>query len=242
MYDVVSMDVLVYEDVARDLNLSIDHVKAYFGNYGLYKCYPIRDLTFEEDNLVKAINEVKIMTDLQLQDVISRNNIDIDGLDDDQLLIERSIANYVDEDRYIITRKYQHFILEPAILYSNMGAPMTRALTMEEIVIELSNIAVGNSKFKEEIDARTRISALGKISDIYTTTKMLLQNDQPITKSDLEDIGPAELTKLIDFIQKNNDMPEAVVEEKIKKEVMKKPAVKKEPEISDNSLKIIVFS
>jgi len=241
MYDVVSIDTLKFDVVANELNLPIDHVKAYFSNFGLYKCYPIRDLTFEEDSLVKAINEVKIMTDIQLKEIIANNNIDIQGLADDQLLIERAMANYTNEERYMITRKYQRFILEPAVLYSNTDAPLTKPLTMDDIVVQLSNIAIGNSKHKEIIDARTRIAALSKISDIYTTTKMLIQNDQSVEQSDLVDIGPEELTRLIDFIQENHKLPEVVVEEKIKKEVKKKTAAKKEPEIEDGTITTIVF-
>lgn len=207
MYDVVAYNAINYEDASRDLNLNLDHVRSYFMNYDLYKTYPIRDLTFEEEKLVKAISQVKIMSDSQLTHIINEYNIKIEDMVHDPLLIERKIARYDDEVAYSITRKYQHFILEPAVLYGNIEAPLTRPLSMDEILISLSNIGVGKSRKGEPIDARTRISALTKVADIYISTKILTQKSGGIDDNVKEDLSPEELTNLIDFIKSNHAIP-----------------------------------
>jgi hypothetical protein len=225
MYQAMLLDSIQYEEVSKDLNLPIDHVKQYFFNYAIYKNFPIRDLTFEEDNLVKAIQQVKIMSDAQLKYAIQEHSIDLNDLSKDQLLIERKISRYDNEERYAITRKYQKFILEPAVLYGNNEAPLTKPLTMNDVMLLLSHIAMGVSKKNEDIDSRTRIAALSKIADIYATSKMLSNQNQAIDANDLVNLSPTELTKIIDFIKTNQSIPiqeEKKVEDQPKKTQNKK--------------------
>jgi hypothetical protein len=223
MYHAMTLDLIKHDEMAKDLNLPIEHISQYFSNYTLYKNFPIRDLTFEEENLVKAIQQVKIMTDAQLKYAIQEYSIDLNLLKDDQLLIERKISKYDNEERYLITRKYQKFILEPAVLYGNTEAPLTKSLSMNDVMLLLSHIAMGVSKNKEEIDARTRIAALSKIADIYATSKMLQNQSQDIDPTMLTNLSPTELTKIIDFIKTNQSIPMQNKEDiKIEKEIKSK--------------------
>ena len=64
------------------------------------------------------------------------------------------------DEQYRITRLYQHFILMPAILYGNVDAPLTKPLTMTDIVTQLSNIAIGVTGKNEVVDAKTKIAAM----------------------------------------------------------------------------------
>lgn len=219
MYDVVDTSSLNYEEVSFDLNLPLKHVKEYFLNYDLYKKYPIRDLTFEEEQLVRAIKDVKIMTDLQLKTIIEDNNIDVKDLEMDQLLIEKKLARYDDQNKYLLTRKYQHFILEPAVLFNNFSAPITKPLDMNDVMVLLSNIALGLSNQQEDTDSKIKISALSKIADIYTSAKMIEISSKSIEPEDLIDLSPKQLSKIIDFVKVNKDTTEVPL--KLKEEEKK---------------------
>lgn len=219
MYDVVDTSSLNYEEVSFDLNLPLKHVKEYFLNYDLYKKYPIRDLTFEEEQLVRAIKDVKIMTDLQLKTIIEDNNIDVKDLEMDQLLIEKKLARYDDQNKYLLTRKYQHFILEPAVLFNNFSAPITKPLDMNDVMVLLSNIALGLSNQQEDTDPKIKISALSKIADIYTSAKMIEISSKSIEPEDLIDLSPKQLSKIIDFVKVNKDTTEVPL--KLKEEEKK---------------------
>lgn len=208
MYNVITTSSVDINEVSIDLNLPLGHVKEYFSNYELYKKYPIRDLTFEEEQLVRAIKDVKVMTDHQLKAIIEENNIDLKELENDQLLIERKLARYEDNDKYSLTRKYQHFILEPAVLYNNFSAPVTKPLDMNDVMVLLSNIALGLSNQQEETDSKVKITALSKIADIYTSAKMLDTASKTITAEDLADLSPKQLSKIIDFVKVNKDTTE----------------------------------
>lgn len=204
MYNVVTINTIKYEEVSKDLNLSLDHVKSYFSNYDIYKKYPIRDLTFQEQELISAIKKVKMMSDNEVMSVLEEYEIKMEDLGKDQLLMERKISRYNNEIEYSISRKYQHFILEPAILYGNFEAPITRALDMENIVTLLSNIALGITTQGIVTDPKVQIAALSKIADIYATSKVLSMNSSDIISSeDLNDLSPKELTKLINHVKKN---------------------------------------
>ena len=241
MYDVITLETLEtvdYEDIAKELKLQVDHVKSYFINYPLYKNFPIKDLTYDEINLVKAINKVKLMTDVQLKTIIIDNQIDISKIHDDQLLIEKHVANYHDEEKYKITRKYQHFVLEPAILHGNFDAPITKPLSMEDILIQMSNIAIGVSGKGEIIDAKTKISAMSKISDIYIAHKMLSQGKEPIDEDIYEDMSPSDITKLIDYMKKNNnEMPQDET-------IIKKPKSKAKSKVvkENQNIRLVLFT
>jgi hypothetical protein len=219
MYDVVTIGNLDYEKVSVDLNLPITHVREYFLNYDLYKKYPIRDLTFEEEQLVRAIKDVKIMTDLQLKTIIEDNDINIKELEKDQLLIERKLARYDDQNKYALTRKYQHFILEPAVLFNNFSAPITKPLDMNDVMVLLSNIALGLSNQQEDTDSKVKITALSKIADIYTSAKMIEISKKSIDPEDLIDLSPKQLSKIIDFVKINKDTTEVPL--KLKEEELK---------------------
>lgn len=219
MYDVVDTSSLNYEEVSFDLNLPLKHVKEYFLNYDLYKKYPIRDLTFEEEQLVRAIKDVKIMTDLQLKTIIEDNNIDVKDLEMDQLLIEKKLARYDDQNKYLLTRKYQHFILEPAVLFNNFSAPITKPLDMNDVMVLLSNIALGLSNQQDDTDPKIKISALSKIADIYTSAKMIEISSKSIEPEDLIDLSPKQLSKIIDFVKVNKDTTEVPL--KLKEEEKK---------------------
>lgn len=208
MYNVINITSIDINEVSADLNLPLGHVKEYFSNYELYKKFPIRDLTFEEEQLVRAIKDVKVMTDHQLKAIIEENNINITELESDQLLIERKLARYENNDKYILTRKYQHFILEPAVLHNNFSAPVTKPLDMNDVMVLLSNIALGLSNQQEETDSKVKITALSKIADIYTSAKMLDTTTKTITAEDLAELSPKQLSKIIDFVKVNKDTTE----------------------------------
>lgn len=206
MYNVITTSSVDVNEVSTDLNLPLGHCKEYFANYEIYKKYPIRDLTFEEEQLVQAIKDVKVMTDHQLKAIIEENNIDLKELENDQLLIERKLSKYEDDEKYNLTRKYQHFILEPAIVHNNFSAPATKPLDMNDVMVILSNIALGLSNQQEETDSKVKISALSKIADIYTSAKMLDTTSKTITAEDMKDLSPKQLSKIIDFVKENKDV------------------------------------
>lgn len=228
MYDVVTLQTIDYTTMSSELQLPIEHIRVYFSNYALYKNFPIRTLTFEEENLVKAIKQIKLMTDAQLRNLIEEYEIDLTEISKDNLLIERKVARYEDEERYIITRKYQHFILEPAVLYGNVEAPLTKPLTLNEIVVLMSNMAIGLSKNNEAIDPKVRLSALSKIADIYATSKILENSNQSIDEEVIEDMSPAQLNELIKMIEQPHlrvaleKKPESPKKEEPKQEIPKK--------------------
>lgn len=236
-----------HEEVSRDLDLPITHVKAYFDNYALYKSFPIRTLTFDEENLAKAIKSVSIMTNVQIKSIIDDKNINIADLKKDPLLVERSIANYVDEERYNITVKYLKFILEPAVLYGNFEAPLTKPLSMEEVVVLLSNMAVGISKTSHLIDPRVQLSALSKIADIYSTTRILNETNKSTLDEDrLNQLTPAQLNEIVTMVEQPHlrtaldKLNENREKEAIKKKQTTKKATVKNPPIQKESEQIIV--
>lgn len=220
MYEVVTIETIKPDLVSKELNISIDHVKNYISNYDIYKKYPIRDLTFQEQEFIRAIRKVKTMSDNEIMSLLEKFQIKVSDLHSDQLYLEKKISNFNDESQYAITRKYQHFILEPAILYSNFEAPITRAFDMENIVVLLSNIAMGITTQGHPLDPKVQIAALSKIADIYTTSKVLTMNtEDAITSEDLNDLSPKELTKLINHVKTNkkSEEPEKVVSNPINK-------------------------
>lgn len=217
MYEIVTLGTIKIEEVARDLTLPLEHVKSYFSKYDLYKKYPIRDLTFQEEQFVDAIKDVKLMGEQELKTIIDEYEINLKDLEKDQLLIEKKLSKFTDEEAYKITRKYQHFILEPAIIYGNKEAPLTRPLDMESVITMLSNIAMGLTTQKIELDPKVKVSALAKIADIYTASKALsIGNPDVITNEDLNELSPKELTKLIAHV-KTKTSKEEVVETKKEK-------------------------
>lgn len=220
MYEVVTIETIKPDLVSKELNISIDHVKNYISNYDIYKKYPIRDLTFQEQEFIRAIRKVKTMSDNEIMSLLEKFQIKVSDLHGDQLYLEKKISNFNDESQYAITRKYQHFILEPAILYNNFEAPITRAFDMENIVVLLSNIAMGITSQGHPLDPKVQIAALSKIADIYTTSKVLTMNtEDAITSEDLNDLSPKELTKLINHVKTNkkSEEPEKVVSNPINK-------------------------
>ncbi len=205
MYDVVTISTIKIEDVINDLELPLDHVKTYIYNYDVYKKYPIRDLTFQEIEFVNAIKQVKLMSEIEIRNILDEYELKVADLKKDQLLLERKISRFINEKEYQLTRKYQHFILEPAILHGNFEAPITRPLDMGNIVTLLSNIALGLTTQGQVLDPKIQISALSKIADIYTTSKVLsLSTGEIISSEDLTDLSPKELTRLINHVKSNN--------------------------------------
>ena len=230
MYSIVTAETVKIEEISKDLNLPVDHVKTYFSNYDVYKKFPIRDLTFQEQELISAIRKIKTMEESELIKLLEEHNITIKDLEKDQLLMERRLARYNDDYSYSLTRKYQHFILEPAILHGNVEAPLTRPLDMENIVTMLSNIAMGLTTQGYPIDPKVQISALSKIADIYTTSKVLTMNSKGLVNAgDLRELSPKELTRLIKHIQTNKDLDEVdPVEETKSIKPKKTPIITKE--------------
>lgn len=212
MYNVVTINTIKPEEVSQELSLPLDHVKAYLFNYDIYKKYPIRDLTFQEIEFVKAIKDIKTMTESEIRNILDEYGISLEDLKEDQLLMEKKISRFLNEDEYTLTRKYQHFILEPAIVYGNIEAPITRPLDMGNIVTLLSNVALGLTTQGHAIDPKVQIAALSKIADIYTASKVLsLNTGDVITSDDLNDLSPKELTKLIDHVKTNKSLQDEEV-------------------------------
>lgn len=209
MYEVVTLGTIKINEVSKELNIPIEHIKVYFDNYDLYKKFPLRDLTFQEIELISAIKKVKLLPEEEVIKLINQYDIDPKQLHEDQLLLERKMSRFTDDYSYSLLRKYQHFILEPAILHGNYEAPLTRPLGLENIITLLSNVAMGLTSQGNPLDPKTQISALGKIADIYTANKLINMNPNEVLTPDIiADLSPKELTKLIQFVKTNKKMDE----------------------------------
>lgn len=212
MYDVVTISSIKPEEVSVELNISLEHVKSYLSNYDLYKKYPIRDLTYEEIEFVKAIRQVKEMSDNDIKRILDENHLTLDDLAKDQLAVERVLSGFMNDSSYKITRKYQHFLIEPALLYRNLEAPLTKPLDMGNVLTLLSNMAVGLSDQLIGVKDEVKLKALSKIADIYTASKVLsLNTNEVITSEDLTDLSPKDLTRLINHV-KTSKVEESKVE------------------------------
>lgn len=207
-YHVISHTDIEYIEIANDLNIPLEHVEIYFDNYHIFKAYPIRTLTFEEENLINTINQVKTMTDHQLKQLIQENRINTMNTVTDPLHVERMISRFYDEDRYSLVRKYQKYILEPAMLYGNFTAPLTKPLSMQEIAIHISNMAMGITKDGNDLDPKTRLSALSKLADMYATDRLISNQEKTIDPTLFDDVSPDQLTLIIDNVMKKTKKPQ----------------------------------
>lgn len=201
-YHVIAHESIKYDEMARELGISLEHVSIYFDNYHIYKTFPVRTLTFEEESFVKTIQELKVASDYQLKSLINENRIDMSRTLDDSLHVERIVSRYNDEERYAMTRKYQKYILEPAILHGNFTTPLTVPLSMQEIATLISNMALGIVSDGGEVDNKTRLSALSKLADMYATDRLITNQEKTIDPLIFDNMTPDQLSKIINAVEK----------------------------------------
>ena len=87
-----------------------------------------------------------------------------DDLEEEPLILEKTLSGFTDESHYRTLMKYSKFILEPALLYDNLQSPMMDRLTLEQEVMLLTNIALGRGFNGVPVSAKDRMAALDMLT------------------------------------------------------------------------------
>lgn len=190
-----------YEEAAAELGVDIRHARLYFQYYHIYKTSPIRDLSFKEHELVSLIKDIKYLPDNMVIMQLRKYDMTLTDFNQNPAELMRRRGGLSDTEIDLIN-KYYKILIEPALLYGNTKAPLLRPLTSDDLIVLLSNMALGISPIKDEqIGAQSRLGAVSKLIDVYKINSFEPTNEDEI-EMELDELSPEELLALKDSIQK----------------------------------------
>lgn len=185
--------------ISSELNIPKENVDSYFRNYYINKTFPIRDLKPVEIALVKTYKEIMFHSEHDLRGMCIKHGVIYDDYLKDRWLLPAKYVGMTKEEYYII-KKYYAVVIEPFLKYENEIAPRLTPVSKEEIVMLLSNIAVGISIIpKEKINTFTSMMAMDKLVALYDTLPIEtnVESDRKI-----KELSPKELEAIIDQVTK----------------------------------------
>lgn len=197
-----------YDMVSLELNMKKEEVESYFRNYYINKTLPIRNLTNLEIGMVKYYKEIRLYSDSDIRAVCANLNVDYGEYIENPWLIPKALTR-IPEEEYQIAMKYAPLILEPYLNYGNYRAPRLTPLSMEEIAMLLSNIAIGVSILPEDkINSYTAMSAMDRLLAMYDS---LPKKNNSAVSEKVKELTPAQLEEVINRVtSKTNPLPEPI--------------------------------
>lgn len=213
-----------YVTIGRDLALSTDHVRLYFEYYDIFKTNPIRDLNSREIYFVQLMKEVKYYPATILEAKLRDYGISNEEYLTNPSILLKHLANLT-EHEYTTLAKYYNYLIEPAINYGNVRAPILRPINHSDMILILSNIAAGISTVSnEQITANTKVSAISKLLDIYENHKDSVKDkSKEITeeiRQSASNMSPEQLKLVMEMASSGKPLPAT-------KEANRKPNTKR---------------
>jgi len=192
-----------YNSISKELGIELIDVYNYFNNQNITYKFPIRKLTEEEKNFADACVRLQDYTLIQLLELADDYKIDRKKVEKDIFLIANEMSKI---NNYKIVKKYFDILIRPYIDHGNSVPMQMFMLSKENILMLLSNVAMGIPLGEfEKIDIKDRMSALKTLLDQIKTDDIQSQlrqiNYEEYDKK-LQNLTPDELLFAIKALQK----------------------------------------
>ena len=185
--------------ISAELGIPKNDILSYFKNYYINRTLPIRNLTMNEINLVKQYKEIMYYSEHDMKGMCQQFNVDFNEYIKDRWLVPKAYINMPDRE-YYVAKKYYRLLLEPYFNYDNHRAPMLRPLSMEEVIMLLSNLAVGISIIPgDKITSFISLTAMDRLVGLYDT---LPKENNEEANDRIRELSPEQLVAVIDEVTK----------------------------------------
>lgn len=202
-----------YRVVAKELNIPYESVESYFKFSHLTRIYPIRDLTPIEQETVKIMKDMKYYARTDLIDFLNSLDLTYDEYFSNPMIAVKHHLS-IPDDQFDIMVKYYSLLIEPAYKYHNFNAYKLSPLTPDDIVLLLTNFAVGNSTPNSSgvpipISPKIQMEALRELRNLYGIEKFIPAGSESSIEKKEQDIkikklNESQLIRLINKVDPDN--------------------------------------